>query len=738
MEKNKKNISPEALFELAESEYHKNDFESSLKSLDQLDQLIRLDVDDLIEMKSLNLRGLIYYKQGNFKPAESLLLRSLDISEEIGDPRYIYNRYDNLATLYINTKRYRHSIEYLKKALDIKESIGNEKDQSRGYIQLGSLFLDIDEVSAGREALIKASDLIKKYNQRNLLMYWHSAMGMLYKRENQFAKALAEYSKSIKFSEEFNDPSITARAYSNQGDILMQQNKWKESEKKYLTSLQIAQEHKLSVIELSNSVQLSAIALEMGDTVRSRSLYEYVDSMVGDMDNDSLRKDLAELNAKLNYAEGKFKDAFESQKVYIDFYKKVYDNELSRTILDIQAKYESEKKEKELQKAKLQQLESELKSLKAQRDLLKTEMRFKALIENSSDIIFIIDDHLSPTYASPAAFHALGYDESEPFTGEVARLLHPDDIPFIRTSIEQAQKTPGVPISGQIRLPKKDGTYIWVEGTATNLFHIDGANGIVCNFRDITDRKEAEAAIRDLNESLERKIAERTSELNDANKGLESFSYSVSHDLRAPLRVISGYSGLLMKKQGEIMDAEAMDFTIAIRDSANHMDRLINDLLNLSRLGRQELTKEPVDMAKLISDVMTELTPPDSTPKHQLIIHDIKPSRADVALIKQVWLNLMANAIKYSRNESQPIIEIGCSERGHKVVYYIKDNGAGFDMKFYNKLFGAFQRLHSKTQFEGTGVGLAIVKQIISKHGGEIWAESKVNEGATFFFTLGE
>ena len=728
----------ESIFADAESLYQKNKFVESLTILDRFDKRLMSTPDVFFEMKSSNIRGLIHFKQGDFTKAEDFFLKSLEASKQLGDPKWIYNRYDNLAAIYISTKRFRYAIDYLQKAIELKESVGNETDLSRGYIQLSSLLFNIENIEAGKVVLKKAQLSIRKHKQRELLMHLHFALGMQYKRENKYSASISEYSRAIKFSEEFNDPMVTAKSYSNQGDILMHLKRWNESEKKYLTSLQIAKKHNLPIVELSVSLQLAAIALEKRDIEWSRTHYEYVTKKSVGIDNESLQKDLAELSAKLNKAEGNYVDALASYQKYVEYYKKVYDNELSRTVLDIQAKYDNERKEKELQKVKLSQVESELKTLRAERALHTSEMRFRALIENGTDIIYIIDQNLKPTYASPAAFHALGYKENEPWKHDIRTLLHSDDLSLIQNKIKLVMKNPGKPISGQIRLPKKDGNYIWVEGTATNLFHIEGANGIVCNLRDITERKQSEAAIKELNESLERKIAERTSELKEANKGLESFSYSVSHDLRTPLRVISGYSGLLFKKYGDEINVEARDFLKAIRDNANHMGHLIDDLLNLSRLGRQELSKTTVDMNQIVSDAINELLSEESVTRRPVIIlNDINEAKADPGLIKQAWLNIISNAIKYSTKKSRPKIEIGTIKKNNLITYYVRDNGAGFDMAHSDKLFGAFQRLHDKAEFEGTGVGLAIVHQIITKHGGKIWAEGKVGKGATFYFTIG-
>jgi PAS domain S-box-containing protein len=738
----KKNIPKKTLasyLEEADKLYRENNFIGSSLVLNQLDEKLISLPDSVLQMRCCNLRGLIYFKQGDFLQAEVYFLKSLEIAKQTGDAKYIYNRYDNLATLYINTKRYRHSIDYLQKAIELKESIGNEKDLSRGYIQLASLLFSIENIEAGKEALKKAYKFIRKYKQRETLMHWHYTMGMQYKRESNYKAALSEYSKGIKFSNEFNDPTVSAKAYSNQGDILMQQGRWLESEKKYLASLQIAKAHSITIVELSVSIQLAAISLEKRELEWSRTLFEYVTKKSVGLDNDDLQKDLAELSAKLNKAEGNHEQALQSYQRFLDYYKRNYDTELSRTILDIQAKYESEKKEKELQKIKLSNVENELKTLRVERALQTSETRFRALIENGTDIIYIIDQNLKPTYASPAAYHALGYKVNEHWDKDIHSLLHMEDLSLIYEKIKIVMKKPGIPIHGQIRLPHKNGGYIWVEGTATNLFHIEGANGIVCNLRDITERKQAEADIKELNESLERKITERTYELKEANKGLESFSYSVSHDLRAPLRVINGYSGILYKKYGDQLDDEARDFMKSIKENASHMGHLIDDLLNLSRLGRQELSKTTVEMNQMITEAINELLS-DQTLLIQptIIIKRIDKAQADSGLMKQVWLNLISNAVKYSQKKGKPRIEIGASKKNHQYIYYVKDNGAGFDMDHSDKLFGAFQRLHDKSEFEGTGVGLAIVHQIVSKHGGKIWAEGKVGKGATFYFTLSD
>jgi light-regulated signal transduction histidine kinase (bacteriophytochrome) len=235
---------------------------------------------------------------------------------------------------------------------------------------------------------------------------------------------------------------------------------------------------------------------------------------------------------------------------------------------------------------------------------------------------------------------------------------------------------------------------------------------------------------------LEKKVQERTVQLETANKELEAFSYSVSHDLRAPLRAISSYSMILKDDYGKIMDEEANRVTDRIVANAGMMGQLIDSLISFSKMGMVEVDKAVVDMKKLATASLAEIQQHGQKQKYEIHIHPLPPCQGDHALLKQVWLNLISNAIKYSSLKSVPCIEIGCVEGSPMHTYFIRDNGVGFDMKYAHKLFGVFQRLHSQKVFEGTGIGLAFVKRIIEKHKGEIRAESKPDEGAAFYFTL--
>jgi PAS domain S-box-containing protein len=252
----------------------------------------------------------------------------------------------------------------------------------------------------------------------------------------------------------------------------------------------------------------------------------------------------------------------------------------------------------------------------------------------------------------------------------------------------------------------------------------------------VEDQKEAEDKIRQLNQDLEQRVSERTAELETSNKELEAFAYSVSHDLRAPLRAIDGYSRILEEENSDKFDEDGRQILKIIRDSTKKMDQLIADLLALSRVSRIQLAFIPIDMTSLVMTVFNEMVTVEVKEKVHFQVSELPTADGDMTLIRQVWSNLITNAVKYTKLNNDRRIEVRGSIKKGVCTYSIHDNGVGFNAKYTDKLFGLFQRLHKEKEFEGTGVGLAIVKRIIGRHGGEVWAEGKENGGATFSFSL--
>lgn len=260
--------------------------------------------------------------------------------------------------------------------------------------------------------------------------------------------------------------------------------------------------------------------------------------------------------------------------------------------------------------------------------------------------------------------------------------------------------------------------------------------GIRAVVQDITGRKRAEEDIHRLNADLERRVIERTTQLESANKELEAFSYSVSHDLRTPLRAVDGFSQAVQEDFGSLLPPAGQHQLQTIRESAQRMGELIDDLLMFSRLSRQSLRKQAVDTEKLVRGVLKDLASSRDEQRIEIRVGELPPCEGDAALLKQVWVNLLSNAFKYTRRRDRAIVEIGCNRQAGENIYFVRDNGTGFDMRYVHKLFGVFQRLHRAEEYEGTGVGLAIVQRVVSRHGGRVWAEAKLNEGAIFQFTL--
>jgi PAS domain S-box-containing protein len=375
----------------------------------------------------------------------------------------------------------------------------------------------------------------------------------------------------------------------------------------------------------------------------------------------------------------------------------------------------------------------------------RTEKQLKASFKEISDLKSALDEHAivattdahgKITYVNDK-FCTISKYSREELLGQDHRIINSGHHPKEFFHNLWTMITQGRVWHGEIKNKAKDGSFYWVDATIVPVLNEQGnPRQYVAIRTDITARKQAEEQIRELNMKLEQRVVARTAELAAANKELEAFCYSVSHDLRAPLRGLDGFSQALLEDYGGKLGAEGKHLLQRIRAGTQRMGYLIDGLLNLSRVSRSELHREPVNLSGLANDVADELRERDPQRNVALRIAENLTADGDPQLLRIVLENLLGNAWKYTAKRPQAAIEFGLSRDNGHSSFFVRDDGVGFDMQYVGKLFTPFQRLHAMNEFPGTGVGLATVQRIIHRHGGRVWAQSEINKGATFHFTL--
>jgi len=686
--------------------------------------------------ESYNHLGIAYNNLGDSQKSIDHFLKALQIMEKIKDKEGIAISYRNLGQANFYLDNYDKALEYFQKSLKLQEEIGNKKDISQALIMVGNVKAKTAEYGEAQDYYFNALEMKKEINDKLGISQILNNLGNIYLDKGQQDKALEYLVKALQIDRELDNKWEIANSTHN---IAEQYIKNEEPEKAYPYMLE------------------------------SQKLAE-------DFDNKGLIRDNLHIFSLYYELKEDYPKALNYQREYSELTKSLFSKELSEKVADMQAKYETEKLE-ELVTERTQELQQKVYELEeTEKSLRRSEERLDMAIKGTGAGLWDWNIQTGEIVFNERWAEIVEYTMEELSPANIEtwnKLAHPDDLEKSSQLLEKHFAGETDYYICEVRIKHKDGHWVWVLDRG-KVFEWD-ANGkpvrIAGTRLDITERVQAEEELKKHRDHLEQLVAQRTTELKErvdeiellnagmhnimndlqvsnltltqaqteleqTNKELESFSYSVSHDLRAPLRAIDGFTNILMEDYVSKLDEEGKHLGSVIQQSVRKMGQLIDDLLAFSRLGRASISFSEIEMKKIANAIYQEETSPKERKRISFTIADMPNVEGDPAMMRQLWTNLISNAIKFSGNVKHAVISVSCQEDEDQLTYCIKDNGAGFNMKYKDKLFSVFQRLHSEKEFKGTGVGLALVQQIIQRHGGKVWAEGEVDHGAAFYFSL--
>lgn len=648
--------------------------------------------------------ALIYYK------------KSLEYSRKAGEAFIAPYAYHNIGNVNIFYHQYEEALTNLVKALEYWEKGVYQYGIAASYNKIGLTYGLIGKEAEAEQYLKKALDIAVLYKLKDVELDIYEDYYKLYLHQNKFEKSLENYRNfaelKYKMLEEKRTEQIEKLIYLNEleskdKEILESEARFQILAETEMVGVYILKNGKMSYV---NPALANIFGYEPKELIGCDPLV-FIHPMDHTLVSENIRRRIDGEVEKLQYEfHGLCKNGdirnIEARGSRIEINGEV---SIIGNILDI----------------------TERKKIEMEMQL--TEKRLRGIIESTSDFIWTVDPvHFGIQTYNSALFHY--------FLEKRGITLHVGDTPDIL--VKPKEEDWKYFYTKALELGSYETEYKVVAGSNilflkfNKLMLNDEVFGISVFGHDVTERKRKEEEIKQLNESLEQKVQQRTKDLELSNQALESFTHSVSHDLKAPLRAINGFAKIVTTEFDEKLDKNISRYLKVISDNAIRMDQLITGMLSLSKVDQKQLNKEMIDMENVVNCCIKECIQDQDRVRITWIIEDLQKSMGDPILIKQVWTNLIENAVKYSRNKENPTIKIKSEVKDNQCTYSIQDNGAGFNPNFEDKLFKMFGRLHRVDEFEGTGIGLSIVDRIVRRHGGKVWAEGEEGVGATFYFSL--